>query len=189
MDEKQSEREVNKKDNKVLNADLQNIDAGKTKNEADTSLGRGQSIHSSEMQTVQALIAGIFPNAKYFDARFDKMQSQIDALKQNQDVRFEQMQVQIDGLRRSQDIMREDMDRRFEQVDRRIDELKENMDRRFEQVDGRFEQVDRRFEQVDKRFEQVDQRLEQIIASINKLSDKLENRERDQRNFTNVILL
>ncbi|MCL0106144.1 hypothetical protein M1N78_00265 [Peptococcaceae bacterium] len=156
----------------------------KLNNEADTSRGLGQSIHSSEMQTIQALIAGIFPNAKYFDARFDKMQSQIDALKQNQDVRFEQMQVQIDGLRRSQDIMREDMDRRFEQVDRRIDELKENMDRRFEQVDKRFEQVDRRFEQVDKRFEQVDQRLEQIIASIDKLSDRLENRERDQRNFT-----
>ena len=43
---------------------------------------------------------------------------------------------------------------------------------------------DKRFEQVDKKFDQVDKRLEQIVASIDKLGDKLEYRDRDQRNFT-----
>jgi len=37
---------------------------------------------------------------------------------------------------------------------------------------------------VDKRFEQVDKRFEQIIASIDRLGDKLEHRDENQRSFT-----
>ena len=93
-------------------------------------------------------IAGIFPNAKYFDARFDLLQ------------------VQIDEIRRNQELDRLNMR-----------DFKEDVDRRFSEVDKRFEQVDKRFDQVDKKFEQV-------IASIDKLSDKLDYRDKDQRNFT-----
>ena len=97
---------------------------------------------------ILTFISGIVPNTKYFDVRFDHLQSQIDEIRRNQD------------------------------IDRyQIREFKEDVDRRFSEVDRKFEQVDKRFEQVDKRFEQ-------IIASIDKLGDKLEYRDRDQRNFT-----
>ena len=90
---------------------------------------------------MQMLIAGIMPNTRYFDSRFDLLQVQIDGLKNNQT------------------------------------EIKERINR-FEQS------VDKRFEQVDKRFEQVDKRFEQIITSIDKLGDKLEHRDDNQRSFT-----
>jgi len=35
-------------------------------------------------QDFQALIAGFFPNTKYFDSRFDLLQVQIDELRRNQ---------------------------------------------------------------------------------------------------------
>jgi len=80
---------------------------------------------------------------------------------------------------------------RFDFLQHQINELKEgqkhledSMNRRFEEVNKRFEQVDKRFEQVDKRFEQVEKRLEQIIASIDRLGDKLDQRDLHQRNFT-----
>ncbi len=121
-------------------------------------------------------IAGIFPNAKYFDARFDLLQVQIDEIRRNQE---------LDRLNMRD--FKEDVDRRFSEVDKRfeqVDKRFEQVDKRFEQVDKRFEQVDKRFEQVDKRFDQVDKKFEQVIASIDKLSDKLDYRDKDQRNFT-----
>lgn len=102
-----------------------------------------------------ALISGIIPNTKYFDARFDMIQLQIDELRRND-----------------------------EESKNQLKDFKKDVDKRFEQVDKRFDLVDKRFEQVDKRFEQVDKRFEQIIASIDKLGDKLEYRDRDQRRFT-----
>jgi chromosome segregation ATPase len=86
------------------------------------------------------------------------------------EVRFDHMQEQIDDLKVDLKDFRGDVDKRF-------DNIKTDMDKRFEQVD-------KRFEQVDKRFEQVDKRLEQIIASIDRLGDKLENRDESQRSFT-----
>jgi len=37
---------------------------------------------------------------------------------------------------------------------------------------------------VDRRFEQVDKRFEQVIASIERLTDKLDYRDEKQRAFT-----
>jgi len=65
-----------------------------------------------DKKTVDVLVAQIIPTSKYFEARFDHMQTQIDGLK--------------DNLKD----FRSDVDKRFEQVDKR-----------FEQVDKRFEQV------------------------------------------------
>jgi len=93
----------------------------------------------------QAIIAGFFPNTRYFDSRFDLLQ------------------VQIDELRRGQESLKEEIKYRFADVDKRLDEFKKD---------------------VDKRFEQVDKRFEEIISSINRLADNLENRDKDQRNFT-----
>ena len=79
------------------------------------------------------------------------------------EIRFDHMEEQMDGLRGDLKDFRGDVDRRF-------DTIKADMDKRFEQVDKRFDQVDRRFEQ--------------IIASIDKLGDKLEHRDEQQRAFT-----
>jgi len=65
-----------------------------------------------DKKTVDVLVAQLIPTSKYFEARFDHMQAQIDGLK--------------DNLKD----FRSDVDKRFEQVDKR-----------FEQVDKRFEQV------------------------------------------------
>jgi putative heme iron utilization protein len=79
------------------------------------------------------------------------------------EVRFDHMQEQIDDLKVDLKDFRGDVDKRF-------DNIKTDMDKRFEQVDKRFEQVDKRFEQ--------------IIASIDRLGDKLEHRDENQRSFT-----
>jgi prefoldin subunit 5 len=150
----------------------------------------------------QTIIAGIFPNTRYFDSRFDLIQVQIDELRRGQDSikeemkfrfadvdrRFGEMERRFVEMGRSVDEFKVDVgkrfelvDKRFEQVDKRIDEFKQSVDRRFEQADKRIDEFKR---SVDKRFEQVDKRFEQIIASIDRLADKLDHRDRDQRGFT-----
>ncbi|MDQ7032559.1 MAG: hypothetical protein Q9M37_07590 [Desulfonauticus sp.] len=134
-----------------------------------------------------ALFAGIVPNTKYFDSKFDYLQVQIDELRRNQEL----MREQIQDFKRDVDYRFEQVDKRFEQVNKRF----EQVDKRFEQVDKRFEQIDKRFEQVDKRFEQMDKRIDslredmnfrfgQVIDSINRLSDRLDRRDAEHRNFT-----
>ncbi|SDN51451.1 hypothetical protein SAMN04488516_102361 [Desulfonauticus submarinus] len=140
---------------------------------------------------IQTLIAGIFPNTRYFDARFDLLQVQIDEMKFNQNLfreelkefkrevkeGFENVDKRFDEFKSDVNMRFEQVDKRFEQVDKRFDEFKKD-------INDRFIQVDKRFEQVDKRFEQVDKRFEQMIGAIDRLTDRLEYRDRDQRNFT-----
>ncbi len=95
----------------------------------------------------QALIAGFFPNTKYFDSRFDLLQLQVDELRRNQ------------GLIKEQ-----------------VKDFKDDNDKRFEQVDKRFEQVDKRFEQVDKRFDQVDHRFQRLEDKIDGLIERIDVR-------------
>jgi len=84
-----------------------------------------------DKKTIDVLVAQIIPTSKYFEARFDHMQSQIDGLKGDvKDFRGD--------------------------VDIRFDTIKSDMDKRFEQV----------------------------IASIERLSDKLDYRDEKQRGFT-----
>ena len=70
--------------------------------------------------------------------------------------RFDTMQKQINHIEKQNDKLRADMDKRFENMQQGID----------------------------KRFEQVDKRFEQMIFSIDKLTDVLEHRDREQRSFT-----
>ena len=140
---------------------------------------------------IQTLIAGIFPNTRYFDVNFEHLQFQINVLRQNQEEFKKEMEFRF-GLvdKKFEDVNRrfEVVNRRFEDVNRRFEETNEVIKEFKKDVDDRFEQVYeviREFKtSVDKRFEQVDKRFEQIIASIDKLSDKLDNRDNELRGFT-----
>ncbi len=108
-------------------------------------------------QDFQALIAGFFPNTKYFDSRFDLLQIQIDESRRNQ-----------------------------EQIKDQLKDFKGDIDKRFEQVDKRFEQVDKRFEQVDHRFQRLEDKIDNLIERIDvKVDGGLkENRNLTVRLFT-----
>jgi len=72
------------------------------------------------------------------------------------EVRFDHMQDQINGLK-------DDLKEFKGDVGRRFDSMKADMDQRFAQAD---------------------KRSEQIIASIDRLTDKLDYRDEKQRSFT-----
>ena len=82
-------------------------------------------------QEIQTLIAGIFPNTKFFETK------------------FENLQFQIDMLRRAQEEFREE-----------LRDLKQDMNYRFAQVDKKFEQVDKRFEQIIASIEKLSDKLD-----------------------------
>ena len=82
-------------------------------------------------QEIQTLIAGIFPNTKFFETK------------------FENLQLQIDMLRRTQEEFREE-----------LRDLKQDMNYRFAQVDKKFEQVDKRFEQIIASIEKLSDKLD-----------------------------
>ena len=109
-----------------------------------------------DKRTMDVLVANIIPTSRYFEVRFDHMQSQMD------------------GFRSDLKDFRGDVDKRFEQVDKRFGDMKSDMDKRFDDMKS----------DMDKRFEQVDKRFEQIIASIDRLGDKLDHRDEKQRYFT-----
>ena len=108
-------------------------------------------------QDFQALIAGFFPNTKYFDSRFDLLQVQIDESRRNQ-----------------------------EQIKDQLKDFKGDTDKRFDQVDKRFEQVDKRFEQVDHRFQRLENKIDNLIERIDVKIDRglKENRNLIVRLFT-----
>ena len=135
-----------------------------------------------DKRTMDVLVANIIPTSRYFEVRFDHMQSQIDDIKDDiKDFRgevgkrFDETNASVD---RRFDEVKVDMGKRFDAVkvdmDRRFDAVKVDMDRRFDEA-----KVD-----MNRRSEQVDKRFEQIIASIDRLGDKLDYRDEKQRSFT-----
>ena len=82
-------------------------------------------------QDFQALIAGFFPNTKYFDSRFDLLQVQIDELRRNQG-----------------------------QIKEQVKDFKDDTDKRFEQVDKSFEQVDHRFQRLEDKIDNLIERID-----------------------------
>jgi len=118
---------------------------------------------SLDKKTIDVLVANIIPTSKYFEARFDHLQSQIDIIwKDVNDVKSELKEFE-------------------KRVDSRFTELKSDMDKRFEEVNKRFEQVDRRFEQIDKRFEQIELKFDKLIERID---TRIDAGMRENRNFT-----
>ena len=115
-------------------------------------------------QDFQTLIAGFFPNTKYFDSRFDLLQVQIDESRRNQ----EQIKEQLRDFKG-------DTDKRFDKVDQR-----------FQQVNQRFDQIDQRFQQVDHRFQRLEDKIDNLIERIDVKIDRglKENRNMTVRLFT-----
>jgi chromosome segregation ATPase len=162
-----------------------------------------------DKKTIDVLITNVIPTTKYFETRFNGMDSRmghvekdVERLREDMNKGFEksdkalsEFKSDIDRRFQNNDIVlkefKTEVSRRFENNEQALKEFKsdvherfEQVDKRFEQVDKRFEQVDKRFEQVDKRFEQVDQRLQQIILSIDGLGNKIDNKVDKQRDFT-----
>ena len=133
-------------------------------------------------ETLDIIVANIIPTSKYFESRFDylehrviKIEEEIKDFRLNTDRQFEQMKTGTD--------------RQFEQMkagtDRQFERMKSGTDKQFEQVDRQLEQIkagtDRQFELMKAG---TDKRFEQVISSIDRLTDKLENRDKDHRSFT-----
>ncbi len=87
------------------------------------------------------LVTNIIPTSKYFELRFDNMQSQISDLKEGQKE------------------IRQDIDKRFEQVDKR-----------FEQVDKRFEQIIVSIEHLSDKLENRDNNLRSFTMRMFSIS-------------------
>ena len=82
-------------------------------------------------QDFQTLIAGFFPNTKYFDSRFDLLQVQIDESRRNQ-----------------------------EQIKEQLRDFKGDTDKRFDQVDQKFQQVDHRFQRLEDKIDTLIERID-----------------------------
>lgn len=136
----------------------------KTDKETTEKPDEGQLINT---RNLEVLIAQLIPTTRYFDVRFDFMQNQIN----NIDKDIKEFRGDVD--KRFSEV-RSDMDKRFDHVDKRFSEVREDMDKRFSEVRSEMNQ----------RFEQVDKRFEQIIASIDRIGDKLDLRDENQRGFT-----
>ena len=133
-------------------------------------------------ETLDILVANIIPTSKYFETRFDHLESRVNRIqddlidfRSDVDKRFSEMKTDVDK-RFSE--MKTDMNHRFDAMHESVNLRFEQVDRRFEQVDKRFEQVDKRFEQIDRRFDQVNQKLDTIIE---RLDVKIDNGLRENR--------
>ena len=79
------------------------------------------------------------------------------------EVRLDHMQAQIDKIKNEIKSSNDDVDNRFQMMDNCLDEIKIDMVNRFKAVDKHFDQ---------------------IIASINRMTDKIEDKDDKQRGFT-----
>ena len=102
----------------------------------------------------QTIIAGIFPNTRYFDSRFDLIQ------------------VQIDELRRGQDSIKEEMKFRFADVDRRFGE----MDRRFVEMGRSVDEFKVDVDKVKKWLERGAEPTETVRALLRKIGIKVDRK-------------
>ena len=110
-------------------------------------------------QDFQALIAGFFPNTKYFDSRFDLLQVQIDESRRNQ----EQIKDQLKDFKG-------DTDKRFDQVKDQLKDFKDDADKRFEQVDHRFQRLE---DKIDNLIERIDVKVDRGLKENRNLTVRL----------------
>ena len=110
-------------------------------------------------QDFQALIAGFFPNTKYFDSRFDLLQVQIDESRRNQ----EQIKDQLKDFKG-------DTDKRFEQIKDQLKDFKGDTDKRFEQVDHRFQRLE---DKIDNLIERIDVKVDGGLKENRNLTVRL----------------
>ena len=143
-----------------------------------------------DQKTIDILVANIIPTSKYFEARFNHLQYQVDELKAGQKNLLDVMDKRFEQVDNRFAEMKSDMNKRFSEMqsdmDKRFSEMQNNMDTRFAEVDRRFAQVDQRFEQVDKHFLQIEDKLDKILERIDRRIDEglRENRAQSMRMFT-----
>jgi len=85
-----------------------------------------------DKKTMDVLVAHIIPTSKYFEARFDHMQDQIDRM--NGDIKDFRSDVD-----KKFDTVKADMDQRFRQVDKRLEQIVASIDRLGDKLDYRDE--------------------------------------------------
>ena len=85
-----------------------------------------------DKRTLDVLVANIIPTSRYFEVRFDHMQSQMD------DYKGDLKDFRSDVDKRFDD-MKSDMDNRFEQVDKRFEQIIASIDRLGDKLDHRDE--------------------------------------------------
>lgn len=114
-------------------------------------------ITESFLKGFEMVMGSVVPSSKYFDAKFEHLQTQINML-----------------------------NRRMDELKDDVNSLRKDMQWRFEQVDKRFEDIERRFDKIDSRFEQIDQKLDKIVERIDTKIDSglKENRSLIIRLFT-----
>ena len=126
-------------------------------------------------ETLDIIVANIIPTSKYFEVRFDHLEGRVDRIqgdikdfRSDVDKRFEDLKS---DTKQHFDDLKSDTNQRFDDLksdtNQRFDDLKSDTNQRFDDLKS-----------------DTNQRLEQVIASIDRLSDKLDNRDRDHRSFT-----
>ena len=110
-------------------------------------------------QEFQSLIAGFFPNTKYFDSRFDLLQVQIDESRRNQ----EQIKDQLKDFKG-------DTDKCFEHAKDQLRDFKSDTDKRFEQVDYRFQRLE---DKIDNLIERIDVKVDRGLKENRNLTVRL----------------
>jgi hypothetical protein len=110
--------------------------------------------------TLDIIVANIIPSSKYFEARFDHLEHRV--------IRIE---TELKDFR-------SDVDKRFISIESDMKNFRSDMDSRFTQsrqyMDGRFDEAKR----------DNNDRFKEVIASINRLTDNLQDRDKEQRGFT-----
>ncbi len=155
-------------------------------------------------ETLDIIVANIIPTSKYFEVRFDNLEQRVDRIQENikdfqadVDNRFDKSREEMnDRFDKSREEMNDRFDKSREEMNNRFIESREEMNNRFdksrEEMNNRFEQADRRLDEfkndvaqrLDEAKKDVNQRFDQIVVSIDRLTDKLEHRDQDQRSFT-----
>jgi chromosome segregation ATPase len=98
-------------------------------------------------------------SARWTDDRLDDLKHQVDEFGRRMEIGFAEqrsgMNARFDRLESSLEARFEKVDERFDKVDERFDKVYG----RFEKVDERFDKVNERFEKVGAKFETVNEQI------------------------------
>lgn len=103
--------------------------------------------------------------ARWTDDRLDDLKSQFDDLGRRMETGFaeqrKEMNARFDRLESSLEARFDKIDERFERVDEHFEARFDKVDERFERVDAKFEGVDAKFEGV---YDQIARTQEMVIG-------------------------
>jgi chaperonin cofactor prefoldin len=112
--------------------------------------------------------------SRWTDDRMDDLKSQVDELGRRVEEGFAgqrgEMNARFDRMESMLDARFAKVDERFEKVETRFEARFEKIDERFEKVDARFEKVDARFETIDDRFNRTQEMIIGLHATLSRVS-------------------